>query len=115
MIRNAKDMAVEFKERMRDGNGTVEIMHIYKQEELKGNNRLCAKVIIPHGGSIGMHQHVNEEEIYYILKGKGLVNDDGTLVEVNEGDSVLTRDGATHSIENIGEGNLEMIAVISLY
>ena len=36
------------------------------------------------------HEHIDEEEIYFILKGKGLVNDNGNEQEVTVGDAVLT-------------------------
>ena len=115
MVRNAEQMVIEMKEQMRGGKGTIEITHIYKKDELKGNIRLCARIKINPGCSIGTHEHHHEEEIYYILQGRGLVTDDGTEKEVIAGDAVLTRDGASHSIENIGEDILDMIAVISLY
>lgn len=35
--------------------------------------------------------------------------------EVKEGDVILTGDGASHSIENISEEPLEVMAIILLY
>ena len=115
MIRKSSDMVREIKEQMRGGKGSVEITHIFKQDELKGKARLCAKITINPGCSIGLHQHLNEEEIFYIIKGKGLVDDGGQCCEVTSGDSILTGNGASHSIENIGTEPLEMLAVILLY
>lgn len=115
MIKRAEDMLCEIKEQMRGGKGSAEIMHIFNQDELKGKARLCAKITLEPGSSIGMHQHVDEEEIFYIIAGKGLVNDNGTQKEVNAGDSVLTGNGGSHSIECIGNEPLQMLAVILLY
>jgi mannose-6-phosphate isomerase-like protein (cupin superfamily) len=115
MIKNYAQMERELKENMRGGKGTVELVHIFRKDELKGNARLCAKIILQPGCSIGLHDHVNEEEIYYITKGKGLVNDNGNIKEVNEGDGVITGGGAFHSIENTGTEPLELMAVILLY
>ncbi|HHV63460.1 MAG TPA: cupin domain-containing protein [Firmicutes bacterium] len=115
MIREATDMAREIRERMRDGKGSVEITHIFKQEELKGKARLVARITIPPGASIGFHEHDKEEEIYYIISGKGLVNDNGTTRTVGPGDAILTGGGAGHAIENAGDDPLEMMAVILLF
>jgi len=115
MIRRANDMVKEFKEKMRDGKGTIEITHIFKQDELKGKARLCAKILINPGCSIGLHEHVNEEEIFYIISGTGIVNDNGEIKEVQAGDAIITGGGATHSIENTGTQPLELMAVILLY
>lgn len=115
MIKRANEMVKEIKEQMRGGKGSVEILHIFKQEELKGKARLCAKITIAPGSSIGLHQHDNEEEIFYIISGKGLVNDNGNVSEVVAGDSIITGNGASHSVENTGTDPLEMMAVILLY
>ncbi len=115
MLRRAEEMEKEIKEQMRGGKGSVEITHIFKQSELTGKARLVAKVTINPGFSIGLHEHVNEEEIYYIIKGKALVDDNGEKREVNPGDAVLTGGGAVHSIENTGSEVLELLAVILLY
>jgi mannose-6-phosphate isomerase-like protein (cupin superfamily) len=115
MIRKAEEMVKVVKEQMRGGIGSVEFTHIFKQEELTGKARLLAKISINPGCSIGMHEHVNEEEIYYILKGKGIVEDNGVRQEVNIGDAVLTGGGACHFIENTGDETLEFMAVILLY
>jgi len=114
MIKRANEMVKEIKEEMRGGKGSVELTHIFMQDELTGKARLCARIKLNPGCSIGLHVHENEEEIYYIIKGNGLVNDNGVESKVFEGDSILTG-GASHSIENTGDEILEMIAIVLLY
>ncbi len=115
MIRRADEMFKEIKEQMRGGSGAVEITHLFKEDELTGKARLVAKITINPGCSIGLHEHTNEEEIFYIIKGKGKINDNGTIKEVSVGDSILTGGGAAHSVENNGDEPLEMLAVILLF
>jgi len=115
MIKRASEMVTELKHQMRGGNGTVEITHIFKQDELRGKARLFARITLNKGCSIGLHEHNGEEEIFYILSGKGIVNDNGSIKEVSAGDAVLTGNGASHSIENRSEEPLVMAAVILLY
>jgi len=115
MLKKAQDMLVEIKEQMRGGKGTVELKHIFNKDEIKGKARLIAKITINPGCSIGLHEHVNEEEIFYIIKGKALFNDNGVMKEAEEGDSLLTGGGAVHSVENTGDVPLEMLAVILVY
>lgn len=112
MIRKAKDTVKDVREGMRGGKGKVEIHHIFNSDELNGRARLCARIKLNPGSSIGLHEHENEAEIFYIVKGKGLFDDNGTKVELTVGDSILTGDGAAHSVENIGDEDLEMLAVI---
>ncbi len=115
MIRRAGDMLQEFRENMRGGSGKVEILHVFQHHELGGNARLCAKIILQPGCSIGFHTHDQEEEIYYIIRGTGLVNDNGKEAVVKAGDAVLTGDGAGHSIANTGDEPLEIMAIILLW
>ncbi|MDP4182809.1 MAG: cupin domain-containing protein [Bacillota bacterium] len=115
MIKRSSDMITEIKEQMRGGKGSVNITHIFKQNEINGKSRMIARITLKPGCSIGFHEHVNEEEIYYIVKGKALVDDNGEKHELNQGDASLTLGGESHSIENIGEEDLEFVAVILLY
>ena len=112
MIKRNTDMQKELRERMRDGRGTVEILHVFRKEELHGASRLFAHLRVPPGASIGYHEHHGEEEIFYILSGSAAVNDNGAAVTVGPGDAVRTVSGTGHAIENTGTGPLELMAVI---
>ncbi len=72
---------------------------------------LFALQVLPPGSCIGYHQHTEDVEAYYIIKGVGRVNDNGTAVTVSSGDMVFCAKGDSHSIENIGDGNLDFIAL----
>ncbi|EKD27009.1 MAG: cupin 2, barrel [uncultured bacterium] len=115
MIKRKKDMVVEQREKMRGGDGVVFVEHFFKPEEIAAKSRLCARLSIPKGGSIGLHQHNGEDEVYIILKGQGLLYDGISENEVSEGDAILTGKGESHSIKNSGNDVLEMIAVIMCY
>jgi mannose-6-phosphate isomerase-like protein (cupin superfamily) len=116
MLRQAGNYEYEQREQMRGGEGSVTIQHYFKKEELGGNNcRLCARLILPPGSSIGLHPHEQEDEVYIICKGTGSVTEDGKTFPVNPGDSVLTGKGKSHSISNSGSDKLEIIALIVSY
>jgi len=115
MIRLKSEMETEIRPNMRGGQGDIQITHYFKQHEFKGKCRLCAKVTIQPGDSIGFHEHANEEEVYLITRGTALVNDAGIEKELSAGDAILTGGGKGHSIKNIGKEPLELVAVIFLY
>lgn len=114
MIRKKNEMITEVRENMRGGDGQIKITNIVNKEELK-NARLLAYINIPIGAGIGDHDHKDETEYFIILEGKGQVNDNGILHEVGKGDVVITGGGASHSIKNIGDDELKMVAVIITY
>ncbi len=115
MIRTPADMPVETREHLRDGDGTVTLQHLFNPSEFGARVRLCARLTLPPGASIGPHAHEGEDEIYLLLEGEGLLEDDGETRTVRAGDAVLTGRGASHSIRNAGEGPLVLLAVILLY
>ena len=77
MVKRMADMEKQVREKMRGGKGQVEILHIFRQEELKGKMRLLARLRLAPGSSIGYHVHEGEEEIFYILSGTGRVTEQG--------------------------------------
>jgi mannose-6-phosphate isomerase-like protein (cupin superfamily) len=115
MIRKKHEMENEVRERMRDGDGSVEILHIFRSRELKGRTRLFARLRLEAGSSIGFHRHEGEEEIFYILSGSGQVSEGGSASAVGPGDAVLTGGGGGHSIANAGPDPLEFLAVILVH
>ena len=116
MIKRDGTYETILKERMRNGEGVVRIEKLWNPEtELKAANRLFAKLILEPGSSIGFHRHENEEEVFYVIKGIAEADDDGETVTLNPGDTILTGDGAGHSIKSVGTEPLELLAVISLY
>jgi quercetin dioxygenase-like cupin family protein len=112
MIKQHKDLTITLEPNLKGGEGTVKIVNILGKEELYGLGRLFAVSIIPPGASIGRHTHEGDFETYYILKGRARVNDNGAVAELGPGDMTQCKDGDFHSIENIGDMDLEYLAVI---
>ena len=115
MIRKSKEMEIETRDKMRDGNGTVTIQHLLKKEDFTAKVRLCSRLTLPPGAGIGSHRHDNEDEVFVILKGTGMLDDGHSRTLVSEGDTILTGNGESHSLENDSSENLELLAVIIPY
>jgi len=60
------------------------------------------------GSGIGLHEQ-HEDEIYYVLSGKGVMTLDGKTVEVTPGTAVLTRTGSSHSLKQTGDEDLVIL------
>jgi len=114
MVVKKSEWKIETKEKMRDGEGTVQIAQMVNTENEK-HTRMLAEITINSGCSIGYHQHVNETEYFFIISGTGTVNDNGREVTVKAGDSVITGNSAFHSIKNSGTEPLILHAVIITY
>lgn len=115
MIKYKSEMRIEKRLQMRGGNGEVTVTHALEREDINGPMRLCATLSLEPGASIGEHNHENEDEIFYIVSGTAKVNDNGSEKIVYAGDSVITGNGGSHSIENIGIDTLVVFATIVTY
>ena len=114
MVIHRNEMKSEVKERMRDGEGSTNLTYLLDGSTQK-NARMFAEITLNPGCSIGYHQHESETEYYFIVSGSGTVNDDGKEVQVKQGDSIITGNGASHSIKNTGTAPLVFHAVIVTY
>jgi len=60
------------------------------------------------GSAIGYHEQ-HEDEIYYVLSGRGMMKIDGKEFEVGPGDAVLTRPGSSHGLKQVGKEDLVIL------
>ena len=111
MVIRRNEMKTEVKEKMRGGEGSAQFIYLVDCENEK-NIRLLAELTLQPGASIGNHNHESEAEYYIILSGSGTVCDNGAEKPVYAGDTIITKDGASHSIANTGNVPLVFHAVI---
>ena len=71
-------------------------------------------VSVPAGTAIGHHRHSRTEEIYFVLSGRGLMDQDGDRFEVGPGDLIMTRRDVTHGMDVLGDEPVEIL-VIEVY
>ena len=60
------------------------------------------------GSAIGYHLQT-EDEIYYILSGKGSMTIDNKTFDVGPGDAILTRPGSSHGLKQVGNEDLVLM------
>jgi len=112
MIRKAAECKKEYRENMRGGNGTVEITNFATPAELNDKGRLFANITLKPGCGIGFHVHEKDSELFYLMKGEAIYNDNGVESLVRAGDVMLCPAGTGHAITNHGEEDAELCAVI---
>lgn len=115
MITKNCDITREERSNMRGGKGTITIEHWFKPDDFGAKVRLCCRMIIPPGASLGTHIHENEDEVYIVLSGKGLIEENGEWVPIAAGDSILTGHNGSHGVDNNSDEPLIIVAIISCY
>jgi mannose-6-phosphate isomerase-like protein (cupin superfamily) len=70
-----------------------------------GLRMVFRKRALKPGSGIGYHEQ-KEDEIYYVLSGRGMMTIDGKTFEVTPGTAVLTRPGSSHGLKQTGDEDL---------
>jgi len=110
MITRKDEQKKSIREYMRGGKEHVQLTAL--SNELPANARLFSVLTLIPGASIGYHVHENETELFYFMEGTGRVQDDDQVVEISAGDCMATFSGHGHSVENTGDTDLKLLAVI---
>lgn len=108
MIIRPENQRVEQRTGERLGTSTK----LLEEEQMHGEAKVFARIALRPGSMAPQHKHEGSFEAFYILAGHGEVNDNGVMAEVTVGDVVFTDDGESHSIRNIGQTDLEYIALV---
>ncbi len=114
MVTKSSEMKTEIRENMHGGSGAAQLSMLVDGKNLPPNIKLTSLLRFPKGCSVGVHKHVGECEIYHILEGKATVTDNGETKYLEAGDTLVTYDGETHSIQNDQDKELVFMAFIVL-
>lgn len=114
MIINDKERIIDIKKPDNIFSGEVIFKHIINKDILNNLGRVYSEVTIKPNSEVKFHTHINEFEIYHIIKGKGLYNDNNIEEKiVGPNDVTYCPTNTGHAIKNISEDeDLVFIALI---
>jgi mannose-6-phosphate isomerase-like protein (cupin superfamily) len=105
MIQHDADVAKEEPGTHKGGGQTIGYSFFAKAPGLPFVFR---KRALHAGSGIGLHTQT-EDEVYYVLSGKGEMTLDGERHDITPGTAILTRTGSSHSLKQIGAEDLVII------
>ncbi|MAT88592.1 MAG: cupin [Aestuariivita sp.] len=107
-----KDWQKHSDERVSDGaNPNLSWRFLIDASKQKSEGLSMGCLRLPVGETLPLHNH-KEQEIYYILQGKGEILISNTATRpVVEGDSVYIPTGSPHGIKNTGDNDLMFLWV----
>ena len=82
-------------------------------ERLSGKVTLFAKVTILPGDELPYHEHHGETEVYHILSGEGIYQDNNKTYPMQAGMTTFCEDGSGHAVSCSGKEPLVFLAMIS--
>lgn len=112
MIIRVSEIESEELSNPKGGRGAA-IRYGYEQAtKYDGAIDMFAVMNLESDSMIGLHTHENDMEMYLILDGKPIANDNGTETILNPGDLIITEKGQKHSLENKTNTPVTFLAII---
>ncbi|MDB4924669.1 cupin domain-containing protein [Mucilaginibacter sp.] len=105
ILNHEKDIAID-DAGPHDGGGKTTAFPFFSK--FKGGKMAFRKRILHPGSSIGYHLQ-EQQEIYYILSGKGDLQMNGKTIPVITGDAILTLPGSSHGLKPAGNEDLSVL------
>jgi mannose-6-phosphate isomerase-like protein (cupin superfamily) len=98
----------------RNERGGGQVSHLLLAKGQFGSQHLCITWVecLP-GSEQARHRHVTQEQVYVIVRGRGLMLLGDEDHEVGEGTMVFVPPGTEHAIRNTGSGLLVYVSATS--
>jgi mannose-6-phosphate isomerase-like protein (cupin superfamily) len=77
-------------------------------DKTPGMKFVFRKRALHQGAGVGPHEQ-HEDEVYYVLSGKGVMTVDDQPVDMTTGTAVLTRPGSSHGLKQVGSKDLVVL------
>lgn len=111
-LKKSNEMLRQPLPRCHAGKGDLDWSSVLDDKDLQGRTlKYWHDDILPPGVSIGLHQHKDDEEYYYILSGEGTMTLDDKTFTVRERDIAAVFPGGCHGLENTGSEPMRIIVV----
>lgn len=111
----AKNAKREIQKHCHGGKGEILFRELFKETDFNSPLEFFHETLVLPNSSIGYHKHKGNEEIYYIVQGKGLMTVDGEKRVVHKGDAVITHSGSSHGLINTQNKPLKILVFEAKY
>jgi len=84
---------------------------MFAPEAFVSNWSYVDHMLIPRGAATARERHEGVEEFYYVIAGNGMARVNAEAAPIHAGDAVPILFNDTHSFENTGPADLELMVV----
>ena len=96
-------------EKSHGGQGKVRTAVIFGRNDFETNISFILFTEIPPGSSIGYHPHGQDEEIFVILEGNGILTTGSEEIHVSVGDIIINQVGQSHGLVNRSSSSIKLL------
>ena len=91
-----------------DGKGVGKNARVFDKSDFDTPLKFINYVELEPGATIGVHRHGENEEVYVVLSGSGIMLTNDERQAVKTGDIILNKPGWEHGIENTSQESLNL-------
>lgn len=107
LIKKLKDL-----EKFTAGDGCELREHFHPEKDKVQCRYSLAHATVKPGQVTALHRLKKSSEVYYIIRGEGIMHVDEEAAVVGPGDAIVIPPGAKQYIENARAGDLEFICIV---
>ena len=93
------------------GIGQMDFSRIMASNDFETSIDFIDYAIIPPGSSIGYHQHLDNEELYLVLKGTGKMRVNDEELDVIPGDLIVNQNNSFHGLKNCSNEEIHIFVI----
>ncbi len=94
-----------------DGEGLIRFGRVFDRADFVGPWDFVDYAELPPGTSIGVHTHGRNEELYFVIEGRGSMHLDGRDYPVEPGTLILNRACGTHGLRNNSTDRIRLLVI----
>ena len=110
IVRGPESVPGEWAQNSHGGHGDYFVRTLLTSE-FKSSLRYLRDLTLKAGSSVGIHPHYGDEELYFVMTGRGVMVVDGEECTIGPGDVVLTNPGSSHGIRAEYGSDLRLVVV----
>lgn len=110
-VRNYISAIAEDDPNCHGGEGIVRNVELFHENDFHSSIKYMNYAVLSPGTSIGIHRHDNDEELYIVLEGEGVMDIDGELKNVSSGDVIVNKPYGSHGLTNKSEKDLKILVI----
>lgn len=94
-----------------NGEGLAKVCRPFTSHDFIGPLNFIDYAVLSPGISIGLHKHGNDEEVYFVIQGSGLMTVNGEQCDVKKGDLIINPPFGEHGIINNTDNDLHLLVI----
>jgi mannose-6-phosphate isomerase-like protein (cupin superfamily) len=94
-----------------EGIGEIEFARLSERFAMPGDWDFVDFARVPPGCTVGAHAHGDDEELYVVLRGTGVVSVDGRDERIEARDILMNPPFSVHGVRNDGSEPLEFVVL----